>query len=139
MPRATEGSAARRRIDPRFWRFLLVGVLNTAFGYSLFLVLAHSPLPLFVAMLLANVGAIGFNFRTTGQWVFGSRDFRLLGRFFAGYGVHFLINYVALRALLAFDVPLVPASAGLLVPMAVLSFLINRHFVFDLPAPEDRP
>ena len=131
------------RVDPRFWRFLAVGVLNTAFGYSLFLVLAHTPLPLFLAMLLATVGAVLFNFKTIGTLVFRSRDPRLVGRFFAGYGVHFLINYAALRALLAAGLPLIPASAGLLAPMAVLSFLINRHFVFapaSAPAPaEDRP
>lgn len=119
--------------DPRFWRFLVVGVVNTGFGYGLFLLLAHSPLPLFWALLLANVGAIAFNFVTTGRFVFGNRDPRLALRFFAGYGAHFLINYAALRALLALEVPLIPASALLLPPMAVVAFVINRKFVFAAP------
>lgn len=118
------------RVDPRFWRFLAVGGLNTAFGYSLFLLLAHSPLPLFWAMLLANVGAIAFNFRTTGGLVFGNRDPRLVFRFLAAFAVYFTINWLALKAVLAAGVGLIPASAGLLLPMAVISFLLNRHFVF---------
>ena len=62
----------------RFSRFILVGGLNTAVGYSLFLVaLAIMPTTL-SALFVANILAILFNFMTTGSLVFGARNSRLL-------------------------------------------------------------
>jgi putative flippase GtrA len=43
-------------------RFLLVGVLNTAFGYLLFALLLALGLKVPLALLLATVGGVLFNF-----------------------------------------------------------------------------
>ncbi len=114
----------------RFLRFLVVGALNTAVGYSLFLVaLAVAPTP-FTALVASTILAILFNFRTTGALVFGVRNPRLLARFFGVYAVVFVYNAAALAALQ--QAGLRPWLIGLLLlPGGVaISYLLNRRFVF---------
>ena len=114
----------------RFLRFLVVGALNTAVGYGLFLAaLAIMPTP-FSALVLSTVLAILFNFRTTGGLVFGVRDPRLLWRFFGVYAIVFMYNAAGLAALQ--QTGLRPWLIGLLLlPGGVaVSYLLNRGFVF---------
>jgi len=56
------------------------------------------------ALVAANILAILFNFRTTGSFVFGVRDPRLLPRFFGVYGVVFAYNSIGLTLLEGFGV-----------------------------------
>ena len=114
----------------RFLRFLLVGGVNTAFGYGLFLLaLALMPTTL-SALVVANILAILFNFVTTGSLVFGVHDPRLILRFFGVYGVVFAYNAIGLGALESLGVR--PWVGGLiLLPGAVvIGYLLNRTFVF---------
>jgi putative flippase GtrA len=123
-------ASAASLLEIRFLRFLLVGGVNTAFGYGLFYALLRlSGSPIF-ALALGTVLAILFNFVTTGSLVFRSMERRRLWRFFAVYGVVFIYNAIGIEALQACGVA--PALAGLiLLPGAVvLSYLLNRSFVF---------
>ena len=126
-PRATAARILRER---RFLRFILVGGLNTAVGYGLFLVaLAIMPTTL-AALVAANILAILFNFNTTGSLVFGARDPRLLPRFFGVYAVVFIYNAIGLAVLENMGIR--PWLGGLaLLPCSVaLSYLLNQRFVF---------
>ena len=114
-------------------RFLLVGALNTAFGYGAFL-LALAVMPgALSALALATVVAILFNFVSLGSLVFGSTDPRRLWRFLVTYGTVFAFNAVGLQLLQATG--LQPALGGLvLLPGgAALSYVVNRRFVFAAP------
>ena len=55
----------------KFVRFLLVGVLNTLFGYFSFATLIIIGLDYKLAALLATIIGVLFNFQTTGRLVFG--------------------------------------------------------------------
>jgi putative flippase GtrA len=55
----------------RFVRFLLVGVLNTIFGYFLYGTLILIGLDYKLAVLLATILGVLFNFQTTGRLVLG--------------------------------------------------------------------
>ena len=132
IPRSPAASAASL-LEIRFLRFLLVGGVNTAFGYGLFYALLRlSGSPIF-ALALGTVLAILFNFVTTGSLVFRSMERRRLWRFFAVYGVVFIYNAIGIEALKAGGVA--PALAGLiLLPGAVvLSYLLNRLLRFSQP------
>jgi putative flippase GtrA len=54
-----------------FARFLLVGVLNTIFGYFLYGTLILIGLDYKLAVLLATILGVLFNFQTTGRLVLG--------------------------------------------------------------------
>jgi len=55
----------------KFARFLLVGVLNTIFGYFLYGTLILIGLDYKYAVLLVTILGVLFNFQTTGRLVFG--------------------------------------------------------------------
>src|SRR5258707_15288817 len=64
-------------------RFLVVGGLNTAFGYSLFAVLTYVGVGYPIAIGLATIGGVLFNFQSVGRLVFNgaprSRFWRFVG------------------------------------------------------------
>ena len=76
----------------RFIRFLIVGGLNTAFGYLVFAVFIWLDFHYSAATSLSTVIGIVFNFFTTGRLVFKNSNNRLIFKFFAVYGITWLIN-----------------------------------------------
>jgi putative flippase GtrA len=124
---------ARRLLDVRFLRFLVVGAFNTLFGYGLFYALLRlTGAPMF-ALTLSTILGILFNFMTTGGLVFRNIERRRLAPFFGVYFFVYLYNAAGLAILQRMGVD--PALAGLLLlPGAViLSYVLNRFFVFAAP------
>lgn len=113
-----------------FLRFLVVGGINTVFGYGVFALFILLGLHYVLAVLLGQICGILFNFKTTGTIVFKNRNNRLIFRFFGVY----VITYFSIVGLLKlFDMagvtPLV-AGAIIVLPMGVVSFLLMRKLVF---------
>ena len=142
-----------QRIENKFIRFLFVGVLNTMFGYGLFVLFIWFGMHYSIALFCANFLGILFNYKTTGYIVFETRSNRLLLHFFLAYGIVYLFNLGELYLLDASnlyetildwdfmkfldDLPLnkekigdVIGQAITLLPNAILSFLLNKIFVF---------
>lgn len=120
------GSPASRR----FGRFLIVGAVNSAVGYGLFagfILLALMPE---VALLLATILGVIFNFLTTGRFVFADRDRSRLLHFIAVYAAVYVFNALALRGLALLAVPPLIAQLVLLPTAAVMTFFALRSFVF---------
>lgn len=120
----------RKLLQVKLLRFLLVGVLNAAFGYGCFAGFLYLGLHYSTALLLATVLGVAFNFKSTGALVFGSKNNKLIFRFVAGYGVVYGTNVVGIAALKLLGVEPYLAGMALIVPMALLSFVINNRFVF---------
>lgn len=114
----------------RFIRFLVVGVLNTVFGYTVFAVFILLGLHYAVAALLSTICGVLFNFQTTGRLVFGSRDNSLLVRFFGVYAITYMLGVLYLRVSTAYQWNILIAAAVMMPPMAILSYTLNRLFVF---------
>lgn len=115
---------------PRWLRFILVGVLNTAFGYLLFasFILAGAP-KLWAVVGMTVLGAL-FNFRSIGYLVFARSELHLLPRFLGVYAGQCVINSVALELLAeAGFTPLV--GQAILVPfLAAGVYFAMQAFVF---------
>lgn len=114
----------------RFLRFLLVGGINTIFGYSVFALLIIFKMPYPIAAFLATVLGVLFNFKSYGRLVFGSRDNRLIFRFVGVYGLCYLLGLAPLAWAKAHAVPILLMAAICALPMAAIGFLLNRRFVF---------
>ena len=128
----------RRIIDliRKFWaipflRFLVVGGINTVFGYSVFALFILMGLHYVLAALLAQICGILFNFKTTGTIVFKNKDNRLIFRFFAVYLFTYLLNIGLLKLFDMADIGPLIAGAIIVLPMAFVSFLLMRKFVFS--------
>jgi len=116
--------------DSRLFKFLLVGGLNTLFGYSLFAVLIYAGLHYTVAVFIGTIIGVVFNFKTTGKLVFKSHDNSLIWKFFGVYGVIYLLNIIGLYLLEKISIDIYIAGMILILPMALVSFGLNKRFVF---------
>ncbi|HEY3172096.1 MAG TPA: GtrA family protein [Thermoanaerobaculia bacterium] len=129
---ASRGLAARLRSlwQVRFLRFLLVAALNTVFGYSLFasLILLGIHYPL--AAAIGTVIGILFNFQTTGRLVFERHDLSLILRFFAVYGISYVVGVGLLRWADHHGISVLVAAAVLAIPMGFFSYTLQRLLVF---------
>lgn len=120
----------------RFWRirilrFFLVGALNTVFGYGVFAFFILMGLHYVFAAFLSTVMSILFNFKTTGTIVFGSHDNRLILRFFGVYAFNYVLGVSILKIFKMAGVHVLVTAAVSALPLAILSFMLMRHFVFD--------
>src|SRR6185312_10490474 len=116
-------------------RFVLVGGINTVFGYGIFAglyLLTHHGLR---ALIAATVLGVTFNYFTTGRLVFANKGLRAAIPFVLVYGVLFFINAPLLVLLERAGLPTLLAQAIALPFMVTLSYLINRYWVFH---PEER-
>jgi putative flippase GtrA len=118
----------------RFFRFLLVGLVNTIFGYGLFAAFLLAGLPSELALLLATVAGVIFNFFTTGRIVFNTSDPRMMPKFLIAYVITYSANLALLKLLEHLGFPSLLAQAFCLPPIVMLSFYLLRKFVFPASA-----
>jgi len=119
--------------DRQFLRFLVAGAVNTLFGFCVNIALMLVGLQVWLAMLIAMVAAVTFNFFTHGGYAFRDLSARRLPRYVLGYTAVYLISLGAFDALhLVVRGPIV-CQTLLLIPMALVSYLIMSRFVFQKP------
>lgn len=117
-------------LSRQFLMFVLVGLLNTAFGYGVFALLIWAGGRYQAALVVSTIAGVVFNFRTTGRWVFVNRRWAVLPRFFAGYAIILGINIVALGGLIGLGLSSYAGQAVSLPFLVILSFIINKFMVF---------
>ncbi len=122
----------------RFIRFLIVGGVNTAFGYGLFSILIYMGLHYSIASALGTIAGILFNYQTTRRLVFASKQKNKLAHFFLVYLFLYILNVSCLAIFDHFKANLYIAGAILILPMAILGFFLNKIWVFsELVPPEN--
>ena len=114
----------------RFIKFLFIGLVNTLFGYTIFALLLFLGLDYRVALLIATVCGVLFNFKTTGTLVFKKKSNRLIVRFIMVYLLTYLLNIGALQIVNYLGISLLMSQAILLLPLALISYFLNKNFVF---------
>jgi len=114
----------------QFFRFLLVGGINTLFGYLIFSALILLKFHFSIASLLGTILGVIFNYFTTGRIVFNHRNPRLIIKFFGVYGITYLVNLFFLNIFDKLHMNMLIAGAILIFPIALLSYFLNKTFVF---------
>lgn len=119
----------------RFFRFLLVGILNAAVGYGLFALFIYLGLHYSLANLVATVLAVCFNFISTGKLVFkqtGGGSATAV-RFALVYAVLYGVNVLLLSVLLKTGITEYLAGLLLIPVSAVLAYILHAQFTFRSP------
>ncbi len=116
----------------RFVRFLVVGGINTGFGYLIYSIFILLKIHYSLASLFGTIIGVIFNFFTTGNFVFRNKNPKLIIRFCLVYGVTYLINLVFLRIFNGLHMNMVVAGGILLLPMALVSYFLNKVLVFSI-------
>ena len=117
-------------------RFLLVGGMNTVFGYLCYAAaigFLHLALPW--ALLLSQIAGILFNFQSYGRIVFGGTDSSkkesfIFIRFLIAYGITYIINLGLLNLMAAHNISAYLAQAAALIVVVPVSYLILRLCVW---------
>ncbi len=118
------------QLNTTLFRYFVVGVINTAFGYSIFALLTYSGLHYALTMFCATVAGVLFNFRTFGRFVFGQSDSRLIWRFITVYGFLYVVNIGCVFVLMMYIENVYVAYAITIVFIASLGYVLNRSFVY---------
>jgi putative flippase GtrA len=110
----------------------VVGGLNTALGYGIYVLFALTltHLPTWVILILTNVVTISLNFFTTGGLVF--RDIRIgrLPMFLVAYGLIVFLYSLLIGWLSPVVGGRIEAMTLIVLPMSVLTYLIQSRVVF---------
>ena len=113
-----------------FYKYLLIGGVNTVFGYCVFAFLLFFGIHYSLAVLVATILGILFNFQTYGRFVFKNHSWSLLGRFVFVYTTIYLFN---ITLLLVFDllVSNLYISGAMATPIiAYLGYILNKRYVW---------
>lgn len=133
-----KGPMIRRLFDIRVIRFLIVGCINSLFGFAVFGMIAYFGGHTWVALLGGNIAGILFNFLTIGAIVFRDLSPARFLRFVAAYLGLFLLNLEAIGLLTTTtSIGRISAQGLLTAPMAVLSYFIMSRLVFPPTAGAD--
>lgn len=120
------------KLPEQFVTFLFVGVLNTLVGYGLYAFFVWVGCNYIFAPLFSTVLGVLFNFKTIGVIVFQSHNNRLIGKFFGVYGIVYVCNVLGLKALALCGLSnMYMAGAVLVLPLAMLGFMLNKKWVFN--------
>jgi len=117
-------------LTKQFILFVLVGIINTLFAYGVFAFFIFINLHYTLASLLQLILGVLFNFKTTGKVVFNNNDHKLIGRFFAVYILIYGLYLAGLKIFNIFEISNYIAGAILLPPLSLLTFLLQKEFVF---------
>jgi putative flippase GtrA len=114
----------------QFIRFLMVGVVNTLFGYAVFVALLYFGIHYTIASFISVAVGAYFNFHTTGHFVFGSRNHNLLIKFFSVYFIVYFINIGGLFIFEKLNIGNYLGGAIMIIPIVGFSFYLNKYWVF---------
>ena len=123
----------KREEAARMAKFVVVGVMNTAVTYVVYVALRALGVGIFAANLAGYVAGVANSFVWSRRWVFRRRTGHI-GRqaalFVAGFGLCYGVQWLALRALLAAGVGEYVAQLLAMCVYTGLNFLFNRCLTF---------
>ncbi|HIE88243.1 MAG TPA: GtrA family protein [Gammaproteobacteria bacterium] len=118
---------------PKPVKFLVVGAVNTVFGYSCYAGLLFIGLHYSLAALFGTLLGIAFNYLSTSRYVFNARSASINRgiRFILVYCLHYFINILCLWLLEQRGFNPYLSGLILIIPMAIVSYLLLNHLVYN--------
>ncbi|MBC7621518.1 MAG: GtrA family protein [Candidatus Saccharibacteria bacterium] len=114
-------------------RFLIAGGANTLFGFVIYSISILAGLLVWEALLVGVLAGLGFNFVTTGGYVFRDLTGRRFLRFTGAYVLIYLVNLGLVVLLSEWMDSAILIQAIITIPMALGSYLLMSKFVFREP------
>jgi len=114
----------------QFTKFIIVGVLNTIVGYGIYWVILQLGINFTIAAFVSTFIGTIFNFFTTGRLVFNSKNNTLFYKFVFVTIFLYLISIAGISFIHNFDISYEIAGAIIIIPRAILSYILNKNVVF---------
>jgi putative flippase GtrA len=112
------------------FNFIRVGVVNTIFYYLIYISILGIGLNYLIAILIATILGIIFNFKTFGKYVFLNEDKSRFYIFVLAYFVLYIINLIFVNIFNYWVNNYYLSGFMAIFPYAFFSFYINKKFVF---------
>ena len=114
----------------RWLRFLLIGGVNTAASYAVYALLLLAGLPYALANLGGLIFGIVFSFRMHSAYVFRQMGGRRFPRYLVCWAVLYGVNIMLIAGLMQLQLDAYWAGALAILPIALLSYFLQKLFVF---------
>jgi len=114
----------------RWLRFLVMGGINTGFSYGVYALLVYCGLNYALSNLCSLILGILFSFRTQAAFVFKDTARGQFWRYVAVWTILYGSNILMIGTLIRFGANAYSAGAMAIVPTAVLSYFLQKSFVF---------
>jgi len=113
----------------RLWRYYQAGVVNTLFGYGLFVVFVRLGLNIYLAQIVSHVIGVAFNYFTYSRYAFVDHQ-ASKRRFVASYVGNYFLGLAALAV--AARVVASPYLAGFIstVFVSLVNYFVLKRLVF---------
>ena len=121
---------ARWVIKIKLARFMIVGVINTAFSYGFYAFFIFMGLRISMASLAALLLGIVFSFSTQGVLVFKNATKLTFFKFSAAWLVIYIINLIIIDGFMKMGLDAYKAGALATFPVTALSYLVLNFIVF---------
>ena len=115
----------------RWLRFLVMGGINTGFSYGVYALLVYCGLNYAVSNLCSLILGILFSFRTQAAFVFQQGGQGLFMRYVMVWTILYLSNIAMIGSMMRIGANAYTAGALAIVPTAVLSYFLQKSFVFS--------
>lgn len=117
-------------LEIQVFRFVVVGIGNTAFSYAIYAAFLFLGFGYATANLMALLLSIIVSFKTQGRFVFNNTDNRRFGRFVLTWAAIYLATITLISQFMALGLNAYVAGALALPFSTLLSYLSQRYFVF---------
>jgi putative flippase GtrA len=118
------------KIDTQFFRFLIVGGVNTSFGYAVYTLFLFLGVQYQLASLGALICGIVFSFNTQKKFVFKSTKEGAFVRFVFCWIVIYLFNISLIAKCISYGFDAYLSGAIAIVPVTLFSYFLQKIVVF---------
>ena len=114
-------------------RFVIIGLLNTFFGFTIYSFFIFIGLSYYLAAAISTVLGIVFNFKTMSKFVFQNSNNLLLFRYLLVYLLTYLLGIFFIATLVNLGLNYYLAGLGAIFFNAIITYFLLNNFVFNKP------
>jgi len=121
-----------RYLNQKLVKFLGVGLINTLVGYSIYAILIAANISYFLALFVATITGVTFNYFSIGRLVFkSSGGLVIYGKFIATYVLIYFVNAIGLELIIKnLDANPYLGQVLCVPPSVLLSWILMNYWVF---------
>jgi putative flippase GtrA len=118
------------KVNNQIIKYIVVGLINTLFNYSLYALLITLGFNYFMASLFATSIGIIFSYTTFGKIVFNNISQEGLYKFIFVYGIVFILQVFLIKEFISIGYSDYMAGLYAISISALISFVFNKFFVY---------
>ena len=112
------------------FKYIFLGVLNTAFSYGIFLIVFRSFYSVILALVVANICGVILSFSANKYLIWKSGNIDSLLKFFVIQILSLVVNWIILHLVSLTTVPRELVQVFISIIQAIAFYFINKNYIF---------